>query len=64
MSQQPTEIRLNKAKLDPISDCATNQKGTAIRTMRVTGKRSITFISFQKAGNKWIPFKRQTVSIN
>lgn len=61
---QPTEIRLNKVTLDPKSDCASNQEGTAVRTMRVTGKRSITFISFQKFGSRWVPFKRQTVSIN
>jgi hypothetical protein len=61
---QPTEFRLSKAILDPISDCATNQKGTAVRVMRVTGKRSITYISFQKFGSRWVPFKRQTVSTN
>ena len=61
---QPTGFRFSTAQLDPTSECARNQKGTPIRVMRIKGKSSTTLISFQKVRNRWVPFKRQTVSLN
>lgn len=63
---QPNEFRLNTAslKLDQHTDSQRNQSGTEIRRMTVCGYKSVTTTFFQLVEGKWVPFKRETSSVN
>ena len=62
---QPNEFRLNKATLhDHHAESERNQSGTEIRRMTVCGHKSVTTTFFQQVEGKWVPFKRETVSVN
>jgi hypothetical protein len=65
MTQQPTEFRLNKATmLDHNSESERNQRGTEVRRMIVTGYQLVTITYFQQVEGRWVPFKRETLSVN
>lgn len=64
MAQQPTEFRLNKAKLPSTAPSTFTEGGTEVRRITVSGYRSVTIIYFQKFEDRWVPFKRRTISVN